>query len=40
MKKRFVGFLILIFLFALSSCGVYEDCPGDGNNAKHTKANA
>jgi len=40
MKKISVVFLILIFLFALSSCGVYEDCPGDGSSAKHTKANA
>jgi|TARA_B100000959_G_scaffold178305_1_gene186498 uncharacterized lipoprotein YehR (DUF1307 family) len=40
MKKISVVFLVLIFLFALTSCGVHEECPGFGSNAKNLKVNA
>ena len=37
MKKLFFVSLFLLFLFSFSSCGIYENCPGEGNIDKNTE---
>jgi len=40
MNKKFILLsLVLLFVLALSSCGVYEKCPGEGNLAEKTPIN-
>jgi len=40
MNKKFILIsLVLLFVLALSSCGVYEKCPGEGNLAEKTQTN-
>jgi hypothetical protein len=38
-KKLILISLVFLFVLALSSCGVYEKCPGEGNIAEKTQTN-
>jgi hypothetical protein len=37
MKKLFFVSLFLLFLFSFGSCGIYENCPGEGSIDKNTE---
>lgn len=39
-KKYILISVVLLFVLVLSSCGVYEQCPGAGSTEKHTESNA
>jgi len=40
MNKKFILIsLLLIFVLALSSCGVSEKCPGEGSLSEKTQTN-
>jgi len=40
MNKKFILIsLVLLFVLALSSCGVYEKCPGEGRSYNNPTTN-
>jgi|TARA_B100001105_G_scaffold37324_1_gene26533 hypothetical protein len=40
MNKKFILIsFVLLFVLALSSCGIYEKCPGEGSVAEKTQTN-